>query len=194
MHVWCAFVPLSSEWAASYCPDAIRMNVGSDAQKAHFLFAPCRKETKRARRKAGAATVSVAANPPPRLPEDQRPKLTDIVESELSDVEYELPELSPGSVDVANNMWPRERLFKIDNVEGYIEPGKKKPKKQREMKLTGLGMDPPERTASGWPAGSSSVLAKLAGKLDGTCIVCWYGPATYLQPGRGGPITGGYSA
>ena len=30
-----------SDWAVKYCPDAGLMNVGSDAQKAHLLFAPC---------------------------------------------------------------------------------------------------------------------------------------------------------
>ena len=43
--------PNTRKWAASYCPDATRMNIGSDAQKAHFLFAP----TTRAKRGRQAA-------------------------------------------------------------------------------------------------------------------------------------------
>lgn len=33
-------------WACQYCPDASRMNVSSDVQRAHFLFAPAYKKTR----------------------------------------------------------------------------------------------------------------------------------------------------
>ncbi len=57
------------------------------------------------------------------------------------------------------------------NEEGYIEPGKKQPKKHIDFTLTGLWgpqfrspLDPEVLTASGWPAVSTPVLRKLAGK------------------------------
>ncbi len=43
-----------SQWAVQYCPDAARMNVGSDAQKAHLLFAPC--DRVKSRSKNGVST------------------------------------------------------------------------------------------------------------------------------------------
>ena len=97
------------------------MNVGSDAQKAHFLFAP----TQRVRR--GRKAV----------------------------------------VDEDKDTWPQDRAFKVDNVEGYIVPGKTKPLKQRDITLRGLGMNSPVRTAAGWPAVSGVVLRELAGDVEG---------------------------
>jgi DNA polymerase-1 len=46
-------------WAVAQCPDAQRMNVGSDAQKAHLLFAPARRE----RQRRPSAATSEAAKP-----------------------------------------------------------------------------------------------------------------------------------
>lgn len=60
--------------------------------------------------------------------------------------------------------WPPFRQYKIDNVDGYIEPGKKVAKKHRDITLVGLGMPPVALTDAGWPAVSSSVLRALAGE------------------------------
>ena len=59
----------------------------------------------------------------------------------------------------------------VENIEGYIEPGSKKPKKQRDLWLRGLGMEPVQRTAAGWPAVSGLVLNELAGDPNSACAV-----------------------
>lgn len=108
-------------WASSLCKDAAFMNVSSDAQKAHFLFAPARRRYKR--KTTGTASTASSAT-----------------------------------------SWPRERKFKIDNTEGYIEPGKSAPKKQRDIVLRGIGLPASSFTAAGWPAVSGIVLRELAGE------------------------------
>ncbi|GAQ90985.1 DNA polymerase I superfamily [Klebsormidium nitens] len=64
---------------------------------------------------------------------------------------------------------PMSKVFKVPNTDGYIEPGRegKPPKKQRDITLTGLGVDLPVEvwTPSGWPAVSGPVLKALAGKV-----------------------------
>lgn len=56
-----------------------------------------------------------------------------------------------------------ERSFKVENTDGYIEPGQKRAKKQRDMVIKGLGLPPTEFTDSGLPAVSTQVLRELAG-------------------------------
>ena len=60
---------------------------------------------------------------------------------------------------------PKTREFKVLNVEGIIQEGKKKPLKHRPMAITGLGMEPVEYTDAGWPSVSSAVVASLAGNI-----------------------------
>eukprot|EP01091_Cochliopodium_minus_P012877 TRINITY_DN4009_c0_g1_i1.p1 TRINITY_DN4009_c0_g1~~TRINITY_DN4009_c0_g1_i1.p1 ORF type:complete len:1086 (-),score=342.32 TRINITY_DN4009_c0_g1_i1:57-3314(-) len=58
---------------------------------------------------------------------------------------------------------PIEALFKVPNVEGYIEEGKKKPKKNRDIKLRGFGFPVLETSDSGFPSVGGDILKKLAG-------------------------------
>ncbi|EFA79328.1 mitochondrial DNA polymerase A [Heterostelium album PN500] len=58
---------------------------------------------------------------------------------------------------------PLEREFETENTEGFIEEGKKKPKKMRPFLLSGLGLPFGSHTASGWPAVDSASLRDLAG-------------------------------
>ncbi|KAL3673886.1 hypothetical protein V7S43_001573 [Phytophthora oleae] len=58
---------------------------------------------------------------------------------------------------------PAERVFEVENTEGYIEEGKQKAKKKRSMTIRGLGIQPTHFTASGLPAASAEVLKDLAG-------------------------------
>lgn len=58
------------------------------------------------------------------------------------------------------------RTFETENVEGIIEEGKKKAKKNRPFELSGLGFKPVEYTKSGWPSTSSAILTKLAGDVN----------------------------
>ncbi|KAE9038367.1 DNA polymerase I [Phytophthora rubi] len=58
---------------------------------------------------------------------------------------------------------PAERSFEVENTEGYIEEGKLKPKKKRNITIHGLGIPPTHFTASGLPAASAEVLKELAG-------------------------------
>ena len=66
---------------------------------------------------------------------------------------------------------PIERVFKVPNEDGYIEPGKTRAKKQREITLHGVWgprvpspLTPAVRTPSGAPAVSTPVLRALAGR------------------------------
>ena len=63
-----------------------------------------------------------------------------------------------------NDPMPEERVFKVENIEGIIEEGKKKPLKHRNIKIRGLGLKPVKHTLAGWPAVSGDVLRELAGK------------------------------
>ena len=58
---------------------------------------------------------------------------------------------------------PEEKEFEALNTEGYIEPGKKKAKKNIKFALTGLGFKAVDYTDSGWPAVSQNVFEMLAG-------------------------------
>uniref|UniRef100_M4B1K4 DNA-directed DNA polymerase family A palm domain-containing protein n=1 Tax=Hyaloperonospora arabidopsidis (strain Emoy2) TaxID=559515 RepID=M4B1K4_HYAAE len=58
---------------------------------------------------------------------------------------------------------PAEREFEVENTEGYIEEGKLKAKKKRNITIRGLGIPPTHFTASGLPAASAEVLKELAG-------------------------------
>jgi hypothetical protein len=81
--------------------------------------------------------------------------------------------------------WPALRRFEIDNTEGYIEPGKKAPRKKRDITIIGLGIPPLARTVGGWPQVNGAVLKALAGKVEGSSPV--YGPAyEYFGGGEDG--------
>ncbi|KAG7398909.1 serine/threonine protein kinase, CMGC, dual-specificity [Phytophthora boehmeriae] len=58
---------------------------------------------------------------------------------------------------------PEERSFEVENTEGFIEEGKQKAKKKRNITIRGLGITPTHFTASGLPAASADVLKDLAG-------------------------------
>jgi DNA polymerase-1 len=58
------------------------------------------------------------------------------------------------------------KTFEVDNVEQIVEPMKKKPKKKREIVITGLGIPPVAFTASGAPAATAEVLQELAGQVQ----------------------------
>ncbi|POM80685.1 DNA polymerase I [Phytophthora palmivora] len=61
---------------------------------------------------------------------------------------------------------PAERAFEVENTEGYIEEGKQKAKKKRNITIRGLGIPPTHFTASGLPAASAEVLKDLAGNPE----------------------------
>ncbi|CAL5190601.1 unnamed protein product [Lathyrus oleraceus] len=63
---------------------------------------------------------------------------------------------------------PTERIFKIPNVDGVIEEGKKAPKKFRDMTVKSLGYNLKTEmyTASGWPSISGDALKVLAGNIS----------------------------
>mmetsp|Transcript_10922 Transcript_10922/g.16369 ORF Transcript_10922/g.16369 Transcript_10922/m.16369 type:complete len:464 (+) Transcript_10922:550-1941(+) len=82
------------------------------------------------------------------------------------------------------------REFKIDNVEGFLEPGATKPKKTRVIQIHGLNLKPIDYTTSGWPAASGSVLRKLAGspiveKKNNKEVVVGYDGAAFEAFGGG---------
>ncbi|TDH65212.1 hypothetical protein CCR75_000265 [Bremia lactucae] len=59
-----------------------------------------------------------------------------------------------------------ERTFEVENSEGFIEEGKQKAKKKRNITIRGLGIRPTLFTASGLPAASAEVLKELAGNPE----------------------------
>ncbi|GMF41287.1 unnamed protein product [Phytophthora fragariaefolia] len=61
---------------------------------------------------------------------------------------------------------PAERSFEVENTEGFIEEGKQKAKKKRNITIRGLGIPPTHFTASGLPAASAEVLKELAGNAN----------------------------
>ncbi|KAK9806725.1 hypothetical protein WJX72_000669 [[Myrmecia] bisecta] len=77
----------------------------------------------------------------------------------------------PNGKDPKKGSVEMERQFKIPNVGGFIEDGKKAAKKTRDITLWGVwGRNVPPRvkpelfTPAGWPASSGPVLRMLAGK------------------------------
>eukprot|EP00474_Spongospora_subterranea_P000908 CRZ01366.1 hypothetical protein [Spongospora subterranea] len=56
-----------------------------------------------------------------------------------------------------------ERIFKMENLDNYIEPGKDKALKQRPFVISGLGIEPVSFTANGMPSVDSAALELLAG-------------------------------
>lgn len=58
------------------------------------------------------------------------------------------------------------REFKVDNVEGWIAPGKKKALKKRPITLTGMGITCEAVTKTGWPQVGGVILDDLAGDID----------------------------
>jgi DNA polymerase-1 len=162
-------------WARKFQPDIKRMNIGSDAQKAQFLFAPACRSNGRAPRALEAAKKRTLAKFGPQRPASGEHPVPD-------------PNRNGGALDAADWMewldpegklyhpethewadpdsWPPGRPFKVDNEEGYIEPGKTKAKKQRDLWIRGLGIPPVEVTAGGWPAASGAVLKELAGDVE----------------------------
>ena len=62
---------------------------------------------------------------------------------------------------------PRSKEFEVDNVEGIIEPGKKKPLKHRKITITGLGIPPVSYTDKGLPQCNAATIKALAGQIDG---------------------------
>eukprot|EP01083_Nonionella_stella_P224061 797889_1 len=59
---------------------------------------------------------------------------------------------------------PPSRTFTAPNTDGYIEPGKEKPKKSRPFIIQGMGLKPISKTKKGSPQASQDVITKLAGE------------------------------
>ena len=54
----------------------------------------------------------------------------------------------------------------MENIEGIIEPGKKKPLKNRKITITGLGIPPVSYTDRGLPQCNAATIRTLAGEID----------------------------
>ena len=83
-----------------------------------------------------------------------------------------------------NDPMPPERIFKVPNIDGIIEEGKKKPLKNTNLIIKGLGLNPVKHTSAGWPAVSAEVLRELAGKNPTDVAEPMYGTA-YAALGGG---------
>ena len=64
------------------------------------------------------------------------------------------------------------RVFDIENIDGYIEPGRegKPPKKKRPITIIGQGMPPLKYTGAGWPSVNGEVLRTLAGDVSAPLV------------------------
>lgn len=54
--------------------------------------------------------------------------------------------------------------FKVENISGYIKPGKSVPLRAKDMALEGLGLIPISYTDKGSPQADAIVIRALAGK------------------------------
>lgn len=61
---------------------------------------------------------------------------------------------------------PRTRAFDVPNTEGIVEPGKKKPLKNRSIAITGLRIPPVSFTDTGLPQCNAATIKALAGTVD----------------------------
>ncbi|KAA0167896.1 hypothetical protein FNF31_00224 [Cafeteria roenbergensis] len=180
------------QWAEQYMPEARRMNTGSDPQKAHFLFAPCVKAKGRTPRARDAARKRTLAKFGIRRPEAGHHPRADPERNEgvLTWEDWREWVDPEGSMFGDNgeweddDAWPPLRPFKVENTEGVIEEGRPRAKKQRDLWVPGLGLEPVEYTAGGWPAASAAVLRSVAG--DPTADPPQYGTA-YQHFGGGEP-------
>ncbi|KAI6687469.1 hypothetical protein NL676_024297 [Syzygium grande] len=68
----------------------------------------------------------------------------------------------------ANQCLDVEKVFKVPNVDGFMEEGKKNPLKYRNITLRSIGVQLPAEiyTPSGWPSVSGDALKNLAGKVS----------------------------
>ncbi|MDP2439263.1 MAG: DNA polymerase [archaeon] len=57
----------------------------------------------------------------------------------------------------------KEKVFEVENHDGFVEEGKAKAKKKRPITIVGMGLPVEDWTDSGQPATSNEVLRKLAG-------------------------------
>lgn len=169
-------------WAAELCPDAGRMNVGSDVQKAHFLFAPCVKEAPGLKAVFGAKKAAAAQSAPAAVEVPVDVSSEDEEDNEgLLDEDGEAGDAAPARASASKfksmpkdaSSWPRERVFQVEEVterplaedeEDEDGTGLARDVKKSEITLRGLGIPAVVRTASGWPAVSTAVLKKLAGQ------------------------------
>jgi len=69
---------------------------------------------------------------------------------------------SERSIDILNE-FPEEREFRVENTREIIEGDRKQPLKFRNMKIKGLGLNPPVLSASGLPSVDVTSLNLLAG-------------------------------
>jgi DNA polymerase-1 len=58
----------------------------------------------------------------------------------------------------------QEEFFRVENNSGWVEPGKDRPLKYRQMKIKGFGLMPISYTEGGLPQADNIVIRTLAGK------------------------------
>ena len=142
-------------WVRSIQPSATEFNPSSTQQLQQLLFAPFSRK-------------HVQSTKPEELEVDMR----DFGELEQPE-EGEEARVSivkkPRNIDTISD-FPEVREFQVENtdvrfllLQGFIEPGKLKPKKSKVMSIRGLGIKPPVYSASGLPSVDTSALHELAG-------------------------------
>ena len=80
---------------------------------------------------------------------------------------------------------PREKIFQVENTTGYIEPGKKRPLKNRPIKIQGLGIPPISYTEKGLPQCNAATITELAGKCEDEDPANWVFGKAYEALGGG---------
>lgn len=142
-----------TEWIRKNQPDLYEFNPSSTQQLQQLLYAPF----KRVSIKKNFATNTIYID---RRDFSGNDFGDDVVEDYGED--FEAAERKPRKNDVMD-YFPEEREFKVENVRGIIEEGRKTPLKFRTMTIKGLGITPTNFSASGLPSVDINALKNLAG-------------------------------
>eukprot|EP00177_Eucheuma_denticulatum_P005431 GFKZ01009875.1.p1 GENE.GFKZ01009875.1~~GFKZ01009875.1.p1 ORF type:complete len:839 (+),score=123.35 GFKZ01009875.1:241-2757(+) len=124
------------DWAAKHCSDARFMNLNSTSQKQQLFYAPFKTKVDG---EEWPREKSFSIHPEEFLPE----KYVSEIRKEYAGQANQSPDLDKGDTEA--------------------KPNRRKSKKlKKDIVLTGLGLQPPERTATGLPSVSATSLLKLA--------------------------------
>lgn len=149
----CARREVFRMWAMSQCPDAKFMNVKSNTQLQQLLFAPYSRNVKETTAKSKLDSS-----------ESKKP-LPDLIEStKIAEQSNKVNTKSTKNLKFKEvTVLERDRVFKTENLDGFIEPGKTTPLKYRHFIISGLHINPVVFTQSNLPSTDSNALSQLAG-------------------------------
>lgn len=132
------------EWASrSVCPDAIHMNPASQMQKRQLFFGGINVRFKKSEK---------LKEPPVKVQKGDVMELPWVLGMKY--IEDRTAEFEPG-YEGQTVQDAEFRSFSIENVADFVEEGKDKPLKKRDIKLCSLKLIPTEYTAKGFASGTN---------------------------------------